>query len=72
MIPRQTMLIELPIAVIKNSSNKDTGSEVHPLHEGAGRQQDLFGQSGCRPVLPAVAKKYAKKYPARPGSVQDQ
>src|SRR5206468_4292325 len=29
--------------------------------------QDLFGQYGWRPVNPTVAKKYASKYPARPG-----
>ena len=29
-IPRQTMLIELPIAVTKSSSNKDKVEPVHP------------------------------------------
>ena len=29
--------------------------------------QDIFGQYGWRPVNPTVAKKYAEKYPSRPG-----
>jgi len=65
-IPRQTMLIELPIAVIKNSSNKELAQKFVRFTKGP-VAQDLFGQSGWRPVLPAVAKKYASKYPARPG-----
>jgi sulfate transport system substrate-binding protein len=65
-IPRQTMLIELPIAVIKNSSNKTLAQKFIRFTKGP-VAQDLFGQSGWRPVLPAVAKKYASKYPARPG-----
>src|SRR6476661_9256712 len=57
-IPRQTMLIELPIAVIKNSSNKELAQKFVRFTKGP-VAQDLFGQSGWRPVLPAVAKKYA-------------
>jgi ABC-type sulfate transport system substrate-binding protein len=29
--------------------------------------QDLFAQYGWRPVNPKIVKKYAAKYPARPG-----
>jgi sulfate transport system substrate-binding protein len=65
-IPRQTMLIELPIAVLKNSANKDLAQRFVRFTKGP-VAQDLFGQSGWRPVLPAVAKKYASKYPVRPG-----
>ena len=65
-IPRQTMLIELPIAVIKSSPNKDLANSFIRFTKGA-VAQDLFGQYGWRPVNPAVAKKYASKYPARPG-----
>jgi sulfate/thiosulfate-binding protein len=65
-IPRQTMLIELPIAVIKSSANKDLANKFIRFTKGP-VAQDLFGQSGWRPVNPAVAKKYAEKYPARPG-----
>ena len=68
-IPRQTMLIELPIAVLKASSNKDLANKFIRFTKGA-VAQDLFGQHGWRPVNPSVAKKYASKYPARPGIVR--
>lgn len=65
-IPRQSMLIELPIAVLKNSSNKDLANKfIRYVKQPAA--QDLFAQYGFRPVNPTVAKKYASKFPARPG-----
>src|ERR1700704_5318495 len=65
-IPRQSMLIELLIAVLKNSSNKDLANKfIQFVKQPAA--QDLFAQYGFRPVNPTVAKKYAKKFPARPG-----
>ncbi len=36
-IPRQSMLIELPIAVLKSSSNKDVAEQLHPVRQ-AGRR----------------------------------
>src|SRR6476660_2142117 len=65
-IPRQSMLIELPIAVTKNSSNKDKVNQFIRFVEGS-TAQDLFAQYGFRPVDKTVAKKYADKYPTRPG-----
>jgi sulfate/thiosulfate transport system substrate-binding protein len=65
-IPRQSMLIELPIAVLKNSSNKDVANRFIQYVK-APAAQDLFAQYGFRPVNPAVAKKYTAKFPARPG-----
>jgi sulfate/thiosulfate-binding protein len=65
-IPRQTMLIELPIAVLKSSSNKEPANRFIRFTKGAAAQ-DLFGRYGWRPVNPAVAKRYASKYPTRPG-----
>jgi sulfate transport system substrate-binding protein len=65
-IPRQTMLIELPIAVIKNSANKELAQKFIRFTKGP-VAQDLFGQAGWRPVLPSAAAKYASKYPKRPG-----
>jgi sulfate/thiosulfate transport system substrate-binding protein len=65
-IPRQTMLIELPLVVIKKSSNKDKANQFIRFVKGD-LAQDLFGQAGWRPVSPKIAKKYASKYPARPG-----
>jgi sulfate/thiosulfate-binding protein len=65
-IPRQTMLIELPIAVLDKSSNKDLANRFIQFVKTA-PAQELFAQYGWRPVDKAVAKKFAKKYPVRPG-----
>jgi sulfate/thiosulfate transport system substrate-binding protein len=65
-IPRQSMLIELPIAVLKKSSNKDVANAFIRFVKGA-RAQDLFAQFGFRPVDAKVAKRYADKFPSRPG-----
>jgi sulfate/thiosulfate transport system substrate-binding protein len=65
-IPRQTMLIELPIAVLKGSSNKDAAQKFIRFTKGD-VAQELFAQNGFRPVNPKIAKKYASKYPVRPG-----
>src|SRR3954464_3371329 len=65
-IPRQTMLIELPIAVLKNSSNKDVANKFIRFVKSP-PAQDLFAQYGFRPVNPTSAKKYANKFPAGPG-----
>jgi sulfate/thiosulfate transport system substrate-binding protein len=65
-IPRQSMLIELPIAVLKNSSNKDAANSFIRFTKTPAAQ-DLFAQYGFRPVVKSVLKKYTEKYPARPG-----
>ena len=65
-IPRQSMLIELPIAVLKNSSNKDVANKFIRFVK-APTAQTLFAQFGFRPVNPKVAKNYADKFPSRPG-----
>lgn len=65
-IPRQSMLIELPIAVTKSSSDRDKVNQFIRFVKGE-TAQDLFGQYGFRPVNQKTAKKYASRYPARPG-----
>jgi sulfate transport system substrate-binding protein len=60
------MLIELPIAVLKNSPNKDIANKFIQFVK-APAAQDLLAQYGFRPVNPTVAKKYTAKFPARPG-----
>jgi sulfate/thiosulfate transport system substrate-binding protein len=65
-IPRQTMLIELPIAVLKGSSNRELANKFVRFTKTDG-PQDLLAQYGFRPVDKAVAKKYASKFPSRPG-----
>jgi sulfate transport system substrate-binding protein len=67
-IPRQTMLIELPIAVTKKSANKDKANEFIRFVKSK-PAQELFVQYGFRPVNKQVAAEPAarKEFPARPG-----
>jgi sulfate/thiosulfate transport system substrate-binding protein len=65
-IPRQTMLIQLPIAVLESSANKDVAQTFIRFTKSK-TAQELFAQNGFRPVVPAVLRKYASKYPSRPG-----
>jgi sulfate transport system substrate-binding protein len=65
-IPRQTMLIELPIAVLKGSPNKDAANAFIRFVKST-PAQELFAQYGFRPVDKKVAAKYADKFPSRPG-----
>jgi len=65
-IPRQSMLIQLPMAVTKTSSNADKVNQFIRFVKGP-VAQDLFAQNGFRPVLKSVAQNYTSKYPARPG-----
>src|ERR1700704_5940910 len=65
-IPRQSMLIELPIAVLKNSSNKDAANQFVRYVKGDA-SQDLLAQYGFRPVSKKILANYKSKYPARPG-----
>jgi sulfate transport system substrate-binding protein len=65
-IPRQSMLIELPIAVLKNSSNKDVANRFIRFVK-SDTAQDLFGRYGFRPVDKKIAARYADKFPSRPG-----
>src|SRR5690242_5818258 len=65
-IPRQSMLIELPIAVLKGSGNKDIANKFIRFVK-SDTAQNLFGQFGFRPVNKKIAAKFADKFPARPG-----
>ena len=67
-IPRQTMLIQLPIAVTKDSRNKDKANQFIRFVK-AKQAQELFAQYGFRPVNAQVASEAAtrKRFPARPG-----
>jgi sulfate transport system substrate-binding protein len=65
-IPRQTMLIQLPIAVMQNSPNKDLANKFIQFLKSTS-SQEVFGQAGFRPVNPAAAKSF--KYPERPGEI---
>jgi sulfate transport system substrate-binding protein len=65
-IPRQTMLIQLPIAVLQGSPNKDLANKFIQFVKSE-PEQEVFGQYGFRPVNPAAASKFTKEFPARPG-----
>src|SRR5581483_10327063 len=65
-IPRQTMLIELPIAVIKSSGSRDHANQFIQFAKTTPEQM-VFGKYGFRPVDPKAAKAFAKQFPLRPG-----
>src|SRR5580765_9000097 len=65
-IPRQSMLIELPIAVLKGSSNKDLANKFIQFVKSE-PEQEIFGQFGFRPVNKQALAKFTKQFPVRPG-----
>jgi sulfate transport system substrate-binding protein len=65
-IPRQSMLIELPIAVLKSSGSKNAANEFIRFVK-SDTAQDLFGQYGFRPVNKKILARYAETFPSRPG-----
>ena len=65
-IPKQTMLIQLPIAVLEKSPNLALANDFVRFIKQT-PQQLTFGQYGFRPVNPAAAAKFA--FPVRPGQI---
>jgi sulfate/thiosulfate-binding protein len=67
-IPRQTMLIELPAAAIQKSQNLDKVNAFLRYLKST-PAQELFAQYGFRPVNKQVAAEpsVVKEFPARPG-----
>jgi len=63
-IPRNTILIENPVAIVNKTKNFAAAKAFVTYLRGPDAQQ-LFGETGYRPVLPSVAAKF--KYPKRPG-----
>lgn len=70
-IPRQTMLIQLPVAVLKKSANRDTANRLARFMKSTAAQE-IFARYGFRPVDPKVAAEPSvkKEFPARPGIFQ--
>jgi sulfate/thiosulfate transport system substrate-binding protein len=66
-IPRQTLLIQLPIAVLQNSPNKDLANQFIQFLKST-PSQVIFGKNGFRPVNPAAAKQFTN-FPVRPGQI---
>jgi sulfate/thiosulfate transport system substrate-binding protein len=67
-IPRQTILIEMPLAVAQNTGSKDHANQFIQFAKSK-PEQEVFVQYGYRPVNQTVAKEAAtvKEFPARPG-----
>ena len=65
-IPRSTILIENPIAVLKNSDNKPTAQAFIRFLKTPAAQQ-VFADRGFRPVVKSVFEANKKKFPTRPG-----
>jgi sulfate/thiosulfate-binding protein len=65
-IPRSTILIENPIAVLKGSSSRDAANQFLRFLRTPAAQQ-IFADNGYRPVVPSVLRANAKRFPARPG-----
>jgi sulfate transport system substrate-binding protein len=64
-IPKQTILIETPIAVTaKSAHSQQAQAFVNWQWTAAG--QAIWAQKGYRPVLPSVAKQFASKFPTPP------
>jgi sulfate/thiosulfate transport system substrate-binding protein len=61
-VPRQTILIQTPIAVTSNGSHaKQARAFVNWLWTPAA--QTIWAQEGYRPVLASIAKQFASKFP---------
>jgi sulfate/thiosulfate-binding protein len=65
-IPRSTILIENPIAVIKTSSNRDVANALIRFLKTPAAQQ-VFADRGYRPIVKSVLQRNRKKFPVRPG-----
>jgi sulfate/thiosulfate-binding protein len=63
-IPKETILIENPVAVVKNSQHP-TEARAFVRFLRTPTAQRIFAENGYRPVVKSVAKEF--KFPARPG-----
>jgi sulfate transport system substrate-binding protein len=65
-IPRSTILIENPIAVLKTSDHKQEATAFLRFLRTPDAQR-TFAENGYRPVNKAISKQFASKFPHRPG-----
>ena len=63
-IPKETILIENPVAVVKTSKHK-TEARAFIRFLRTPQAQRIYAQNGYRPVLKSVAREF--KFPVRPG-----
>jgi sulfate transport system substrate-binding protein len=65
-IPRSTILIENPVAVVNKTSHpREAYAFVSYLRTPAA--QEIFAENFYRPVVKSVARKFTRQFPARPG-----
>ena len=62
-IPKQTILIETPVAA---TTKAPAGAQAFVSWLFTPAAQTIWAQEGYRPVLPSVAKQYASKFPTPP------
>ncbi len=65
-IPKATILIENPIAVVKSSPDKSKANAFLRFLRTPAAQQ-VFADNGYRPVVKSVENANRKKFPVRPG-----
>ena len=64
-IPKATIQIENPLAVVSKSKNKAAAQSFYRyLYTPAA--QKLFAEAGYRPVVQSVSRQFASKFPSRP------
>lgn len=64
-IPKQTMLIEAPIAVIKTSDNCDKANQFIRFTKSDTAQR-IWAEYGFRPVNKKIYREFKAKFPSRP------
>jgi sulfate transport system substrate-binding protein len=64
-IPKQTILIQTPIAITSKSKHA-TQAQAFVNYQWTPAGQTIWAQQGYRPVLASVAKKYASEFPTPP------
>jgi sulfate transport system substrate-binding protein len=65
-IPKQTILIQNPIAVVKSSPDKQRANQFLRFLRTPAAQQ-VFADNGYRPVVKSVEQRNREKFPLRPG-----
>jgi sulfate/thiosulfate transport system substrate-binding protein len=65
-IPRSTILVENPIAVLKSSPSKAVANAFVRFLKTPAAQQ-VFADRGYRPIVKSVLARNRKKFPVRPG-----
>jgi sulfate/thiosulfate transport system substrate-binding protein len=64
-IPKQTMLIEAPIAVLKDTEKREKANQFVRFTKSVTAQR-IWAEWGFRPVNPKVAAEAKAKFPSRP------